>query len=330
MVDRWRKERAQNQNIFIEKILGNNQYLVNGSRGYEYAVDLNIPSCECPDWQKRQPDGGCKHIIYVKMETNSTSNKATTYTDPATGTKLDTSTSGDPLTDKDIPTAYNHKEEWSETVTENINSADKKDDSESPSSIEPASGTEHNKTPLESTQIDEHEAPENDNKESLSEIVEKNSFSTTERETTTDQSKIAENNTTIYVPIIGGILLAALVSIPIEITFLLLDIPLGTLVTRFGMVLILIEGLVILGYVTNKDSTGPSLSQTEDQSRVNENIESNTPQPESQPLKEQDSPQDTTKPVSESTDSPEQVSDEAWQRKQDQGSPNRYRGPGRY
>ena len=39
-----------------------------GTRGMKYTVDLEKPSCECPDWKKRSPSGGCKHILKVKLE----------------------------------------------------------------------------------------------------------------------------------------------------------------------------------------------------------------------------------------------------------------------
>jgi len=63
-----RKWRAQKQDIYIIDNLGNDEYLVSGSKSKDYRVHLNEPSCTCPDWQKRQPKGGCKHILHVKIE----------------------------------------------------------------------------------------------------------------------------------------------------------------------------------------------------------------------------------------------------------------------
>ena len=68
MVDRRRKWRAENEDIYIQDSLGKNTYIVRGSRGKDYTVELDTPSCSCPDWKKRSPDGGCKHIIKVKLE----------------------------------------------------------------------------------------------------------------------------------------------------------------------------------------------------------------------------------------------------------------------
>lgn len=68
MVDRRRKWRAQNQDIRIKESLEGNRFVVNGDRGIDYVVDVGQPSCECPDWQKRAPEDGCKHILHVKLE----------------------------------------------------------------------------------------------------------------------------------------------------------------------------------------------------------------------------------------------------------------------
>jgi hypothetical protein len=59
--------RAQFQDISIVERLGNRQYRVNGARGITYTVDLKGPSCTCEDWKKRKPEGGCKHILAVKL-----------------------------------------------------------------------------------------------------------------------------------------------------------------------------------------------------------------------------------------------------------------------
>jgi len=68
MVDDVRKWRAQKQNIYIKDNLQDGKYLVSGSRSKDYQINLNEPSCTCPDWQKRQPEGGCKHILHVKIK----------------------------------------------------------------------------------------------------------------------------------------------------------------------------------------------------------------------------------------------------------------------
>lgn len=67
MVDRRRKWRAQKQDISIKNKLGKNEYIVSGASGTDYRVDLTEPFCECPDWDKREPEGGCKHILKIKL-----------------------------------------------------------------------------------------------------------------------------------------------------------------------------------------------------------------------------------------------------------------------
>lgn len=68
MTDRRRLWRAENQEISITQNLFGSTYRVEGTRGTIYTVDLEKPSCECPDWQKRTPAGGCKHILKVKLK----------------------------------------------------------------------------------------------------------------------------------------------------------------------------------------------------------------------------------------------------------------------
>lgn len=68
MVDRVRKWRAQKQDIFVKRTAEKGGLIVSGSSGNEYRVDPNKPFCSCPDWRKRQPNGGCKHILHVKIE----------------------------------------------------------------------------------------------------------------------------------------------------------------------------------------------------------------------------------------------------------------------
>jgi hypothetical protein len=68
MVDRRRQWRAENQDIEIKRSLSEQRFVVEGSRGDEYIVDVALPLCSCPDWKKREPDGGCKHILKAKVE----------------------------------------------------------------------------------------------------------------------------------------------------------------------------------------------------------------------------------------------------------------------
>lgn len=69
MVDRRRQWRAENQPIKIDKEVSDNEVIIEGSEGDKYYVNINIPFCDCPDWEKRKPNGGCKHIIKSRIKT---------------------------------------------------------------------------------------------------------------------------------------------------------------------------------------------------------------------------------------------------------------------
>jgi hypothetical protein len=43
-------------------------YSVTGESGETYTVDLIDETCTCPDYQDRDPDGGCKHVRRVAIE----------------------------------------------------------------------------------------------------------------------------------------------------------------------------------------------------------------------------------------------------------------------
>jgi len=80
MVDRRRKWRAQKQDISVKNNFGGDEYIVSGASGTDYRVDLTEPSCECPDWNKREPDGGCKHILKIKLNKGIIDPPPSTYT----------------------------------------------------------------------------------------------------------------------------------------------------------------------------------------------------------------------------------------------------------
>lgn len=95
MADARRLYRAENQNISVLENVTDHKFAVKGTQGVTYLVDLDDPSCECPDWQKRSPEDGCKHILKVKIEsgiveppnggkTNKTAQNYTQY-DPIEG-----------------------------------------------------------------------------------------------------------------------------------------------------------------------------------------------------------------------------------------------------
>lgn len=68
MPDRRRLFRAQHQDISIQADLGSGKYVVRGTRDIRYEVDLQKLSCTCPDWEKREPTDGCKHILAAKIK----------------------------------------------------------------------------------------------------------------------------------------------------------------------------------------------------------------------------------------------------------------------
>jgi len=67
-VDAKRYQRAIEEDIEVTASYGNGIYQVNGSRGVNYLVNSQEESCTCPDWRDRKPDGGCKHIIKVRVD----------------------------------------------------------------------------------------------------------------------------------------------------------------------------------------------------------------------------------------------------------------------
>lgn len=66
MVDR-RTWRAKNENLEIVGHEGSGVFTVNGSRGYDYRVNVRNQRCTCPDWRKERPVGGCKHLRKVRF-----------------------------------------------------------------------------------------------------------------------------------------------------------------------------------------------------------------------------------------------------------------------
>jgi len=63
---RTRRARTEPMTIALRRTGG--LYEVRVDSGRIYDVDVSIPACTCPDWQKRRPVGGCKHLRRVDME----------------------------------------------------------------------------------------------------------------------------------------------------------------------------------------------------------------------------------------------------------------------
>jgi predicted nucleic acid-binding Zn finger protein len=64
-----RQVRAISEEMTVIEI-AENLYEVFGENGNDgYVVDTaNSPSCTCPDFQHREPEGGCKHVRRVRIE----------------------------------------------------------------------------------------------------------------------------------------------------------------------------------------------------------------------------------------------------------------------
>ncbi len=63
-----RTKRALTEEMDISLLKKGGTYEVNSESGNTYVVDLLDSSCSCPDWQKRKPENGCKHMRRVHHE----------------------------------------------------------------------------------------------------------------------------------------------------------------------------------------------------------------------------------------------------------------------
>lgn len=81
-MDEKRFRRALNQDINIVASFDDSVFKVNGHRGIDYLVNVDLPSCTCPDWQKHEWEGGCKHLIAVKLGGDGDSTEAVTQSNP--------------------------------------------------------------------------------------------------------------------------------------------------------------------------------------------------------------------------------------------------------
>jgi hypothetical protein len=77
-------------------------YLVVTESGSEYLVDARTGACECPDYQYREPEDGCKHIHRVAYATGKVSIPAWVDTD-AIDSHLGIRTDATPLNDFRVP-----------------------------------------------------------------------------------------------------------------------------------------------------------------------------------------------------------------------------------
>jgi hypothetical protein len=63
-----RTRRAREEQMDISLAQKGGIYEVRSASDNTYEVDISAGTCSCLDWQKREPDGGCKHRRRVDME----------------------------------------------------------------------------------------------------------------------------------------------------------------------------------------------------------------------------------------------------------------------
>ncbi len=78
-------------------------YDVTSESGNTYRVDIAAGTCSCPDWQAREPDGGCKHLRRVRLEVRlgrvpTPDGRLPEASRPARGDSVPTATDGGAVT----------------------------------------------------------------------------------------------------------------------------------------------------------------------------------------------------------------------------------------
>ena len=63
-----RTSRAVDESMAVSLFEKGGRYEVRSASENWYEVDVISESCTCPDWQKRTPEGGCKHLRRVDQE----------------------------------------------------------------------------------------------------------------------------------------------------------------------------------------------------------------------------------------------------------------------
>lgn len=62
-----RTRRAYKEDMDVSLLRKGGIYEVRSKSGNTYKVDVAAGTCTCLDWQRREPDGGCKHLRRVDM-----------------------------------------------------------------------------------------------------------------------------------------------------------------------------------------------------------------------------------------------------------------------
>lgn len=66
-----RTERARTEEMDVSLLRKGGVYEVQSASGNTYEVDVASKTCTCPDFTKRQPSGGCKHLRRTDIEIHS-------------------------------------------------------------------------------------------------------------------------------------------------------------------------------------------------------------------------------------------------------------------
>jgi hypothetical protein len=66
-----RTKRARNEEMDVSLLQKGGIYEVQSESGNIYEVDIASKTCTCPDFKKRNPSGGCKHLRRADLEVRS-------------------------------------------------------------------------------------------------------------------------------------------------------------------------------------------------------------------------------------------------------------------
>ncbi|MHB9288801.1 hypothetical protein ACKVMT_17370 [Halobacteriales archaeon Cl-PHB] len=64
---RTRRALTEDMAVNVARMEASGIYRVEGASGLGYRVDLTAWTCSCPDYTKREPPGGCKHLRRVDL-----------------------------------------------------------------------------------------------------------------------------------------------------------------------------------------------------------------------------------------------------------------------
>jgi hypothetical protein len=67
-IDEPRTRRALTEDMEVQFVQRGPAYDVLSESGSTYVVNVEKKTCTCPDFERRQPDGGCKHLRRVDLE----------------------------------------------------------------------------------------------------------------------------------------------------------------------------------------------------------------------------------------------------------------------